>query len=595
MLELQNLSLTASGADHERHLLREISARIPHGNLCAVLGPSGCGKSTMLKAIAGLLESSEGSVHWEGRDLSEHGDLEPHEIGYVPQFSIVSDFLTVRESVHYAIKLRVGNLTAEEQEERLRKILSQTHMEDIADRRVAVLSGGQRRRLALALELVTEPVLLLCDEVTSGLDPKAEDEVIQLLHQLSREENRVVITVTHSLRRIKMYDSVIVLYDGRLAFHGAPTFLHHYFNIRTLDDLFPQLWERPADDWHASWQKHRSAYYATEHDAYQEVGRADEEAPDSPAYEEQEDSYALDAGQTVALREETRALPFAPPSFLTQFFTLLSRRWVVFLRDRAQLFLQLALLFGFPCLVAIFAWDGLPEIQNLNLEPQTNVLQEVIEQATHAAQSSRIGGLVSGLVMFQVILLTLMGSNNAAREIAAERPIFEKEKFGGIGPGAYVASKVAFLSALVLAQSVWMGVFVNIICHFPGDLFAQLATLILVNAAMTAVCLGISSLATTPEQASLISVYLVGFQLPLSGAVLALPQAIGWFTRPFTAAYWAWSGFLQTLRDTRFYDVVLTVAQTKLSTLPLCIWVLCCHIIAGVTLAWFGSRLSRWK
>jgi ABC-type multidrug transport system ATPase subunit len=595
MLELQNISLAAPGAEDERQLLHEISARIPHGNLCAVLGPSGCGKSTLLKVIAGLLEPGTGSVQWEGRDLAEQGDLEPHEIGYVPQFSIVSDFLTVGESVLYALKLRVGGLTPDEQQERLRKILAQTRMEDIADRRVAVLSGGQKRRLALALELVTEPVLLLCDEVTSGLDPKAEDEVIRLLHQLSREENRVVFTVTHSLRRIKMYDSVIVLYDGQLAFHGAPNFLHHYFNIKTLDDLFPQLWERTADEWHASWQKHRAAYYATEHDAYQEVVPADEKPAEAPAYEEQSDAYALDIQQNVARRQEANAAPFQPPAALTQFATLLARRWLIFLRDKSQLLLQLALLFGFPCLVAIFAWDGLPEIQNLNLEAQTNILQQVMEQATHAVQSSRIGGLVSGLVMFQVVLLTLMGSNNAAREIAGERLIFEKEKFGGVRPGAYVASKAVFLTALVLAQSVWMGVFVNIVCHFPGDLFAQLGTLILVNAAMTAVCLGISSLAATPEQASLISVYLVGFQLPLSGAVLALPQAIGWITRPFTAAYWAWSGFLQTLRDTRFYDVVLSVSQTQLSSLPLCVWVLSCHIAGGLALAWFGSRMSKWK
>jgi len=594
MLELQNISLSLADGNAERHLLREISARIPHGNLCAVLGPSGCGKSTLLKVVAGLLEPQDGAVHWEGRDLAKQGDLEPHEIGYVPQFSIVSDFLTVRESVFYAIKLRVGGLSETEREERLRKILSQTHMENIADRRVAVLSGGQKRRLALALELVTEPVLLLCDEVTSGLDPKAEDEIIELLHHLAREGNRIVISVTHSLRRIKLYDSVMVLYDGQLAFHGPPTFLHHYFNLRTLDDLFPQLWERSAEDWHSSWQKHRSAYYATEHDAYQEVARADEVPVEAPDYEDQTTSYEADARVHADLRKAA-STSFAPPSALAQFTTLLERRWRIFLRDIGQLLLQLALLFGFPCLVAIFAWDGLPEIQNLNLEPQTNVLQQVIEQATHAAQSSRIGGLVSGLVMFQVILLTLMGSNNAAREIAGERLIFEKEKFGGVRPGAYIASKAAFLAALVLAQSVWMGVFVNIVCHFPGDLFAQLATLILVNAAMTAICLGISSLATTPEQASLISVYLVGFQLPLSGAVLALPQAIGWLTRPFTAAYWAWSGFLQTLRDTRFYEVVQDVAQTKLSTLPLCVWVLGCHILGGLVLAWFGSRLSRWK
>ena len=158
--------------------------------------------------------------------------------------------------------------------------------------------------------------------------------------------------------------------------------------------------------------------------------------------------------------------------------------------------------------------------------------------------------------MFQVILLTLMGSNNAAREIAGERAIFEKEKFAGLRAASYVASKVAFLSVLIGAQSLWMGFFVSMICRFPGDLFSQVVILGLTNAAMTFVCLAISSLSRSAENASLLSVYLVGLQLPLSGAVLALPQFIGLATRPFIAAYWGWSGYWQTMRDTRFYDFV---------------------------------------
>ena len=205
------------------------------------------------------------------------------------------------------------------------------------------------------------------------------------------------------------------------------------------------------------------------------------------------------------------------------------------------------------------------------------------------------GSLVSGLIMFQVILLALMGSNNAAREIAGERLIFEKEKFAGLHPLAYVLAKAAFLVVLVVAQSVWMAVFVNWVVRFPGSLGEQIVLLTLVNAALTAISLGISAIMRTAEQASLVSIYLVGFQLPLSGAVLALPKVIGYFTRPFIASYWGWSGFIQTLRDTRFYDSVQLVTQTGLSAEALCIWVLVSHVVIGLFMAFAGSRTARWE
>ncbi len=236
-----------------------------------------------------------------------------------------------------------------------------------------------------------------------------------------------------------------------------------------------------------------------------------------------------------------------------------------------------------------------PQIQHLNLEPQQNIVQQMAEKTSFLMQATHVGSLVSGLVMFQVILLTLMGSNNAAREIAAERLIFEKEKFGGVRRVELRREQGLLPRVLVAAQSVWMGVFVNMICHFPGDILSQLAVLFAVNAAMTSVCLGISSLMKSAEQASLVSVYLVGFQLPLSGAVLAMPQMIAWLTRPFIAAYWAWSGFIQTMRETSFYDVIQTVTQTPLSALPLCLWVLCCHIVLGLFLAYAGCKNSRWE
>ena len=630
MLELKTVSLELESAPEPQMLLTEVSVLFPSkGHFTAILGPSGCGKSTLLKVIAGLREHTMGKICWDGRDLVEEGDLAPHEIGYVPQFSIAYDLLTVWESVEGAVRLRVAGLSGQERDERVEKILKEVGLDEIADRQVKVLSGGQKRRLALALEMVSSPRLLLCDEVTSGLDPKAEDEIAHLLHDISRRDGRIVMSVTHSLRHLSLCDSVIVLYQGHVAYHGSPEFVFHYFGVESHEDLFPCLAKRKAQDWHRSWEKHREAYYAqsgltetatkpseipTEAASSETVAADAEKARLQELFKKLESSdegteksgeskpeaVATEVAEPEKKKEEEKKgegePEFATPSLLTQFFVLLSRRWKLFLRDKGQLGLQLALLFGFPCLVVIFALDGLPQIQHLaETAKSQNFLQQMQSEFKMHSELMRNGSLVSGLIMFQVVLLALMGSNNSAREIAGERLIFEKEKFAGLNPLAYVMSKATFLAVLVIAQSVWMGVFVNFVVHFPGSLGSQLLLLTLSNAALTAISLGISALMRSAEQASLVSIYLVGFQLPLSGAVLALPSFLNSFTRPFIASYWGWSGFIQTLHDTRFYDAVLEVTQTSLSGQGLCCWVLFSHVVVGLFLAYMGSRSARWE
>jgi hypothetical protein len=140
-----------------------------------------------------------------------------------------------------------------------------------------------------------------------------------------------------------------------------------------------------------------------------------------------------------------------------------------------------------------------------------------------------------------------------------------------------------------------MGLFVNSIIGMPGSLLMQVSLLVLVNGAMTATSLGISAVMNTPEQSSLVSVYLVGFQLPLSGAVLALPEWLGRLTRPFIASYWGWSGYLQTLQETRFYSAVTSMTQTPLMSIPVVLWVLAFQIILGLVVAYVGVRGSKWE
>lgn len=283
------------------------------------------------------------------------------------------------------------------------------------------------------------------------------------------------------------------------------------------------------------------------------------------------------------------------PDAFTQFAYVFRRRAALFFREPGQCWLQLALIVIFPVLVVIFASHGLPQIRNLSMDSGNDALRQLAEAAGFTAQAARVGGLISGLVIIQAILLTLMASNNGAREIAGERLIFEKEKLAGLRSGSYLAAKVAFLLFLVLAQSVWMTVFSKFVCQLPGDLSSQFVSLFLADAGMTAICLAISAWASSAEQASLISIYLVGFQLPLSGALLTLPDWLGPVVRPFITLYWSWSAYLQTLQDTRYYDMVRAVTETPLSGSAQCWWVLLGHIVFGLLFAYLGCLRSRWE
>jgi ABC-type multidrug transport system ATPase subunit len=594
VLELKEICFTIQKDGEPVHLVNHASFAVPRGHFMAIVGPSGCGKTTLLKTIAGLNPESEGSLWWEGRNLSQEGDLEPWEIGYVPQFSIAYDELTVDEAVETATRLRVKSANFEQLDRRIDRVLEETGLDPIADRKVKILSGGQKRRLGLAMELVSDPKLLLCDEVTSGLDPRSEREIVHLLHNLSRHDGRMVVSVTHSLAHLELYDSILVLHEGCVAFHGPPEQLTHYFSVDDTEEIFPLLAKQSGLAWQDSWQKHREAYYRKlERTRQKKIAAGTIKLPN-------------DARQTKSRKEDTPESdvegheiivdeldPIRAPGLFSQFSTLLTRRWKIFFRDRAQVFLQLAILICFPVLVTLFSEKGKDPIKRLSDLPEENMLLELQSKVEVRNDQIRVGSAVSGIIMFEVILLALMGSNNAAREVAGERQIMEKEKFGGVRPLAYLMSKLTFLSCLILAQSLWMGIFVEFFWEFRGTFVNHVIFLVLVNAAITSICLAISSLMRTAEQASLLSIYLVGFQLPLSGAILALPESIESVTRPFISAYWAWSGSVDALGG-NIFNAVDVVADTSLSANNTCLYMLVAHVLVGIVAAWIGMARHQW-
>jgi ABC-type multidrug transport system ATPase subunit len=614
MLSLDQLTLRLGSDDDAPRLLSDVSATFRRGEFVAVIGPSGCGKSTLLKMIAGIASGQEeGTIRWDGRDLGEE-DFKPSEFGYVPQFSIAHEELTVEECVDYSARLRVAGISSAERSELVARLLGQVGLEEFGERTVKVLSGGQKRRLALAMELVSSPPILLCDEVTSGLDPQSEEEIVSLLRKVAREGNRLVISVTHSLKNLNDYDAVVVLYKGVLAYAGVPRHLAHYFRVDAPDLVYSQLDSRDAEGWQASWKKHSAAFLQGEESSGEEeepqVAR-EASCPDCKAPCGDGVRFCKECGCKIpeSTLGVTAVEQESSPGFISQFATLTVRRFTIFFRSKTQFWLQVGMVVLFPLLVGICNRQ-LPQMQGLevidvNTKTTKELIQFILQNRLSDYQSFdnflqkviKSGSVVSGIVMLQVVLITLMGANNAGREIVSERQIFEKEKLSGLRPGAYMASKILFLGILSAVQSLWMGLFVHAFYDFPAELYSQLLFLFLVNAAMTSVCLAISSFMASAEQASLASIYLVGIQLPLSGAVLSLNDWLGDIIHPFIAAYWGWSGILKSLqgspRGDLFYDFVSKNCTTNLSASSVCIWMLSIHIVAGILLTYQGCVRTK--
>lgn len=628
MLELTDLCFTIEKDNQLINLVDRVTLTVPSRHFMAIVGPSGCGKTTLLNTIAGLNLESEGMISWNGKDLAKDGDIDPVELGYVPQFSIAYEELTVDESIEAVTKLRVKTKNLDELDHRIDRVLEETGLSAIADRPVKVLSGGQKRRLGLAMELVTDPKLLLCDEVTSGLDPRSERDIVRQLHQLSRNDGRIVISVTHSLAHLELYDSILVLHEGKVAYHGPSNGLTHYFSVEDTEEIYPKLAQQSSESWRKSWVKHRDTFYTKMEARRKQTIKTEKletsskpisdsaEMSETQAIEEDDetvDTPSSDYTKTSRRskrRNEHKTNQFTPdivaeeaeavtaPGFYTQFSTLLTRRLTIFFRDRAQVILQITIMICFPLLVALFADQASPAMPKFPDQIESLSVEAVNATKKIAADRATLAGAVSGIVMFQIVLLSLMGSNNSAREIAGERRIMEKEKFGGVSTMAYLSSKLVFLGGLVLVQSIWMAIFVQQFWVFKDGVSSgfldHLLFLIMVNAAITSICLGISSLMKTSEQASLLSIYLVGFQLPLSGAVLALPSLVGSITRPFIAAYWSWSGSVESM-DNSYRQAISDINSTPLSQEQLCILVLSLHIIIGIGAAFIGIRRHQWE
>lgn len=239
-------------------IINNVDFRADKGQLIGILGPSGCGKSTLLRALSGFRPATAGTVRLDGEDLYERFETLKMTIGYVPQDDVVPLSLKVERVLLYAAELRLTGEPVEVRQGRVTGVIQKLGLAGSRNQRVSNLSGGQRKRVSVGVELLTRPKILFADEPTSGLDPALERSLTQALSDLTKDGSTVIVT-THIMSSLDLLDRVCVLSAGRLVFFGEVSELKPFFEVDDFIDIYLKLQSRPAE----AWQKH-----------YQECGLA---------------------------------------------------------------------------------------------------------------------------------------------------------------------------------------------------------------------------------------------------------------------------------------------------------------------------------
>jgi ABC transport system ATP-binding/permease protein len=256
------LAITARGIEKTYpngvKALKKMDLAIPSGSLLAIMGPSGCGKSTLLKALNGDTPPSKGKVFLFNQELFSNYEYLKTQIGYVPQDDIIHRQLTVSQCLYFTAKLRLENPSDEIIEKKISRILEDLNIEKQRNELISDLSGGQRKRVSIAVELITEPLILFLDEPTSPLDPQTVEEFLIILKRLANRGTTVVM-VTHKPEDLDYMDNVLFLAEGgHLVYDGDVKEYKPYFNSKSAVAVFAKLCDDQKDEWVSKFRSSRS-------------------------------------------------------------------------------------------------------------------------------------------------------------------------------------------------------------------------------------------------------------------------------------------------------------------------------------------------
>jgi len=456
-----------------REILHKLSLSVEAGELVAIAGGSGAGKTTLLEILAGLQLPSEGELRHDGvarRSRVSAGSA----IGYVPQDDIIHLEMPLRRTLRYAALLRLpAGTTASEAERIVDETLRDLDLADRADVPVRALSGGQRKRASIAVELLTRPRLFFLDEPTSGLDPSTAADVMRLLRRLSQRGITIVLT-THEPAGIDQCDRVVFLArDGHLAFTGSPTAARRYFGVDSLSEVYerlagehtPQVWaERFADS------RVRS-----------------------------KTRLGLTQRAVPAARSDVRRT-----GMVRQWWLLTRRNIDVLGRNR----LTLAILLGSPVLV-------------------TAMMATLFKRGAFDPGSAADVGPAQ-IVFWIAFDGFFFGLTYGLLQIVGEMAVFRRERLAGLSVGAYVASKVTALLPVLAGVSAVLLVVLRALGRLPAvgwDVYASLFATIVIEAT-SALALGLfaSAAVSNAAQAALALPMLCFPQVLFGGAIVPVDQ-----------------------------------------------------------------------
>jgi ABC transport system ATP-binding/permease protein len=475
-LDVRNISFQVSDVStgKPKLLLDDISLVVKPRELIGLLGPSGAGKTTLMNALNGFVKPTGGHVLYNGVDLYQNLSSLKSTIGFVPQEDIMHKQLSVRRCLYYAAKLRLpADLSEDEINKRVDEMLDILKIDPQRwDNPVSTLSGGQRKRISVGIELLPKPGVLFLDEPTAGLDPRTETLMMMLFRQLANQGSTIVIT-THMLASFGVLDKVVVMVQGRLSFYGPGTKFLNYFKAEAPPDVYDDLTDNNT-----------VAYSQELKKRYQESSLYKELIGD-PLKSVQKDTKATPA--PAAAKSHARGFS------LHQFKVLVGRNWNLKFGDRSQtllLFLQAPIV---ALLVAMMA-------------SESNQIQTIF------------------MAMFSALWF---GCSNAVREIVDEQTIYKRERQTGLKIPSYIFSKIFVLSFVALVQCASV-LAILIFIPFahpalslnPVEILGALSIMFLVSANGTLIGLVISSLVKTPEKALTLFPLVLIPELLLSGLFL---------------------------------------------------------------------------
>jgi len=507
-LDVRGVTWTIEG---NKTLLDNISVSARPGMLTAVIGPSGAGKSTFARLVAGYTHPTSGTVTFEGHNVhAEYASLRSR-IGMVPQDDVVHGQLTVKQALMFAAELRLPpDTTKEDREQVVARVLEELEMTKHLETRVDKLSGGQRKRASVALELLTGPSLLILDEPTSGLDPALDRQVMTMLRQLA-DAGRVVLVVTHSLTYLDVCDQVLLLAPGgKTAFCGPPSQIGPAMGTTNWADIFSTV----ADDPDGA----QARYLART-------------GPPPPAPPTEQPAELGDPSHTSLVR---------------QFSTIARRQLRLIISDRGY-FVFLALL---PFIMGSLSMSVPGDVGFGTPNPMGNAPNEP--------------GQI--LVLLNVGAV-FMGTALTIRDLIGERPIFRREQAVGLSTSAYLLAKVCVYTVFAIVQSAIVTIIVlngkggptqgAVALGIPGlELFVDVAATCVASAMLG---LALSAVAKSNEQIMPLLVVAVMSQLVFSGGMIPVTARIGLDQMSWaTPARWGFAASASTVDLTKLVPGPLT-------------------------------------